>query len=145
MTLYRRFGQGLAILCCIAMFALALANVLDTGFSNIEEETGEVIYFFEYGDFQGALLVALAFLISAVANVCASDFPQIATGISLLPLFLTFYEMAVSDLHFVAAAVVLLLALIHVASNAISWYDMVMVQRAKKAAEAAEAEEKASE
>ena len=129
MTLYRKFGQGVAVLCCIAMFVLAIVYIFTNGFSNVDEESGEIIYFFEYTDFQGALLVALSFLVSTVANACAVEFPQIATGISLLPLVMTFYEMAIGNLNFVAAAVVLLLALIHLVSNAIEWYDVLQAKK----------------
>ena len=143
MRMYRKFGQGLAILCCVAMFVLAIAYTFSHGFSGTDEETGEIIYFFEYVDFQGALLVALAFLVSTVANACAPEFPQIATCISLLPLVLTFYEMAVGNLNFVAAAVVLLLALIHTASNALDWYDSYVFKKQEKTEK--EAEEKKEE
>ena len=124
MRMYRKFGQGVAVLCCIAMFVLAIAYFFVHGFSEVDKESGEIIYFFEYNDFQGALLVALSFLVSTVANACTVEFPQIATGIAALPLVMTFYEMAVENLNFVLAAVLLLLALIHTASNFIAWYDM---------------------
>ena len=129
MTLYRKFGQGVVVLCCVAMFALAVVYVFTNGISHVDSDSGEVIYFFQYNDFQGALLVALGFLISAVANVCTVEFPQVATGVSLLPLALTFYEMAVGNLNFIAASVVLLLALIHMASNALEWYDMSQTKK----------------
>ena len=141
MTMYRKFGQGLAVLCCVAMFVLAIAYVFaGGGISTVDEESGDLIYFYERSNFQGAVLVALSFLVSAVANACAPEFPQIATGISLLPLVMTFYEMAVDNLNFVVAAVILLLAMIHLASNAIEWYDM---RQAKKKAKA-EAEQAAA-
>ena len=159
MRMYRKFGQGLAILCFIVMFALAIGYLFSHGvftaseetggvlpFSLYEEdaETGDLIYFYEHTDFQGAILVALAFLVSAVANVCVPDYPQIAVGISLLPLVLTFYEMAVGNLNFVVAAVVLLMALIHMASNALDWYDMYIFKKQEKAEqEAAETAEQA--
>lgn len=132
MTLYRKFGQGLAILCCIAMFVMAVVAVVSGGFSTVNEEEGTVTYFYERADFQGPMFVAAAFLISVVANQFAYDLPQIATGISILPLAMTFYEMAVENLHFVVSAVVLLLALIHLASNAIAWWDLYQVKKAEK-------------
>jgi len=134
MTLYRKFGQGLAVLCCVTMFVLAIAYIFaGGGISTVDEESGDIIYFYERSDFQGALLVALAFLVSATANAFAQDCPWIAACISLLPLVMTFYEMAVGNLNFIAAAVVLLLALIHFASNAIAWYDMYQVRKQEKA------------
>lgn len=145
MTMYRKFGQGLAVLCCIAMFVLAVAYVFaDGGISTVDEESGDLIYFYERSNFQGAVLVALSFLVSTVANACAPEFPQIATGISLLPLVMTFYEMAVGNLNFVAAAVVLLLALIHLASNAIEWYDMRQAKKKAKDQAASEPEQAAA-
>ena len=132
MRLYRKFGQGVAVLCCIAMFVLAIAYFFVHGFSEVDKESGEIIYFFEYNDFQGALLVALSFLVSAVANACTVEFPQIATGIAALPLVMTFYEMAMGNLNAVAAAVVLLLALIHLVSNALEWYDMYQTKKKAK-------------
>ena len=141
MTMYRKFGQGMAVLCCVAMFILAIVYVFVNGFSNVNEESGEIIYFYEYINFQSSLLIALSFLVSAVANGCAGEFPQIATGISVLPLVMTFYEMAIGNMNFVAAAVILLLSLIHFASNAIEWYDMW--QAKKKAKE--EASQKAAQ
>ena len=124
MTLYRKFGQGLAILCCVAMFAMAVVLVITDGISAVDEESKEVIYFYERADFQGAAFVAAAFLISVIANGVAADLPQVGAVISLLPLVMTFYEMAVENLNFVLAAVLLLLTLIHTASNFIAWYDM---------------------
>ena len=124
MTLYRKFGQALAILCCIAMLAMAVVLVITGGISNQDEETKELVYFYERSDVQGAAFVAIAFLISVIANAIASDLPHIASFISLLPLVMTFYEMAMENLNFVLAAVLLLLALIHVASNFIAWWDM---------------------
>lgn len=149
MTLYRKFGQGVAVLCCVAMFVLGLICAMDTGFSTLDEESGELIYFFEYTNFQASMLVSLAFLVSVVANLSAADFPQLATGIALLPFILTFYEMAVKDINFVLAAVILLLSLVHLAANGIAWYDMETTKRkeaalaAAEAAEAAEADEAA--
>ena len=124
MTLYRKFGQGLAILCCVAMFVMTVVLVISGGISAVDEESKEVIYFYERANFQGAAFVAAAFLISVIANGVAADLPQVGAVISLLPLVMTFYEMAVENLNFVLAAVLLLLALIHTASNFIAWYDM---------------------
>ena len=159
MRMYRKFGQALAVLCCVVMFALAIGYLFshgvftkneETGSSlpfslyTTDEETGENIYFYEHADFQGALLVSLAFLVSAVANACVPDYPQIAAGISLLPFGLSAYEMAIGNLNFVVAAVILLLALIHLASNALDWYDTYVFKRQEKAEqEAAEAAEQA--
>lgn len=155
MRMYRKFGQALAILCCVVMFALAIGYLFSHGvftpnaetgsitLYTTDEETGEEIYFYEHADFQAALLVALAFLVSTVANACVPDHPQIATGISLLPFVLTFYEMAVGNMNFVVAAVVLLMALIHVVSNALDWYDthaFKKQERAEKEAEEAKVE-----
>ncbi len=123
MTLYRKFGQGMAILCCIAMFAMTVVLIISGGISNQNEETKELVYFYERANVQGAAFVAVAFLISAIANAIASDLPQVGSIISLLPLVITFYEMAVNNLNFILAAVLLLLALIHTASNFIAWYD----------------------
>ena len=161
MRMYRKFGQGVAILCCVAMFVLAIVFFISHGtadaagkteglfkfaLSSVDQETGEVVRFYEYIDFQAALLVALAFLVSTVANGCSPDFPQIATGISLLPLVLTFYEMAVGNLNFVAAAIVLLMALIHFASNALEWYDNYQLKKQEQVEnEAAQKEENAVE
>ena len=124
MTLYRKFGQGLAILCCVAMFVMTVVLVISGGISAVDEESKEVVYFYERANFQGAAFVAAAFLISVIANGVAADLPQVGAVISLLPLVMTFYEMAVENLNFVLAAVLLLLALIHTASNFIAWYDM---------------------
>lgn len=132
MTLYRKFGQGLAILCCAAMFAMAIVLVISGGISTVDEESKEIVYFYEKADFQGAAFVAAAFLISVITNAIAADLPQVSSVISLLPLVMTFYEMAVSNLNFVLAAVLLLLALIHTASNFIAWYDMHEWKKAHK-------------
>ena len=57
---------------------------------------------------------------------------------------MSFYEMAVGNLHFVAAAVILLMAIVHVASNAIAWYDMsVTVKKSKKSQQEDAAEQPA--
>lgn len=138
MTLYRKFGQGLAILCCLAMFVMAVALVISGGVSNVDEKSGDVIYFYERANFQGAMFVALSFLISVVANFVAKDYPQIASVLSALPLAITFYEMAVENLHFVLAAVLLLLALIHLVSNIIAWWDLMQWKNAHRSAAAEE-------
>ena len=124
MTLYRKFGQGMAILCCIAMFAMTVVLIISGGISAQDEETKELVYFYERANVQGAAFVALAFLISVIANAIASDLPQVGSVISLLPIVITFYEMAVENLNFILAAVLFLLGLIHVASNFIAWYDL---------------------
>lgn len=129
MTLYRKFGNALAVLVCIAMAVMCVVFVITNGVSTVDADKGEVIYFYEKATFQGYLFVALSFWVSVIANICAVELSQISTGISLLPLVMTFYEMAVGNMNFVVAAIVLLLALIHVASNAIAWHD----QRAAKA------------
>ena len=103
MTLYRKFGQGMAILCCIAMFAMTVVLIISGGISNQNEETKELVYFYERANVQGAAFVAVAFLISAIANAIASDLPQVGSIISLLPLVITFYEMAVNNLNFILA------------------------------------------
>lgn len=150
MTLYRKFGQGMAILCCVAMFVMAIVFVVSGGFSVVDEESNDVIYFYERSNFQGAVFVAASFLVSVIANMFAIDLPQVATGISLLPLVMTFYEMAVENLNFVVAAVILLLALIHVAGNAIAWWDLhktkkvMQLKKAKEAEQSAEAEQPAA-
>ena len=124
MTLYRKFGQGMAILCCIAMLAMTVVLIISGGISAQDEETKELVYFYERANVQGAAFVALAFLISVIANAIASDLPQVGSVISLLPVVITFYEMAVENLNFILAAVLLLLGLIHAASNFIAWYDL---------------------
>lgn len=142
MTLYRKFGQGLAILCCAAMLVMAVVLVISGGISAVDEESKEIIYFYERANFQGAAFVAAAFLISVIANGVAVDLPQVGAVISLLPLVMTFYEMAVENLNFVVAAVLLLLALIHTASNFIAWYDMHEWKKTHKPSTASEAESK---
>ena len=124
MTLYRKFGQGLAILCCIAMFAMTAVLIVTGGISNQDEETKELVYFYERADVQAAAFVALSFLISTVANAITADLPQVAAIASLVPLVMTFYEMAFENLNFILAAILLLLTLIHVASNFIAWWDL---------------------
>ena len=68
MTLYRKFGQGLAILCCITMFVMTAVLIISGGISNQDADTKELIYFYERADVQAAAFVAISFLISAVAN-----------------------------------------------------------------------------
>lgn len=124
MTLYRKFGQGLAILCCITMFVMTAVLIISGGISNQDADTKELIYFYERADVQAAAFVAISFLISAVANALTVDLPQVASIASLIPLIMTFYEMAFENMNYILAAVLLLLALIHVASNFIAWWDM---------------------
>ena len=124
MTLYRKFGQGLAILCCVAMFAMTAVLIISGGISNQDSETKELVYFYERSDVQAAAFVALSFLISVVANAVTADLPQVAALASLVPLGMTFYEMAFENMNYILAAVLLLLALIHSASNFIAWWDL---------------------
>ena len=133
MTLYRKFGQGMAILCCAAMLAMTAICIFTGGITTQDEETKELIYFYERANVQGAAFVAAAFLISVIANAIASDLPQVGTVISLLPVVITFYEMAVNNLNFILATVLLLLALIHTASNGIAWYDQCEWKKAHPA------------
>jgi hypothetical protein len=135
MTLYRKFGQALAILCCITMLAMAVVLVITGGISNQDEETKELIYFYERSDVQASFFITLAFLISVIANFVAADLPQIAAPISLLPLVMTFYEMAMENMNYVVASILLLLALIHTVSNFIAWWDMREWNRAHKVSE----------
>lgn len=123
MTLYRKFGQGLAILCCIAMFVMTVVLIISGGISNQDKETKELVYFYERSDVQAAAFVALSFLISTVANALTVDLPQVAAIASLVPLIMTFYQMAFENMNYILAAVLLLLALIHTASNFIAWWD----------------------
>ena len=135
MTLYRKFGQTLAILCCITMLAMAVVLVITGGISNQDEETKELIYFYERSDVQASFFITLAVLISVIANFVAADLPQIAAPISLLPLVMTFYEMAMENMNYVVASILLLLALIHTVSNFIAWWDMRAWNRAHKVSE----------
>ena len=133
MTLYRKFGQALAILCCITMLAMVVVLVVTGGISSQDEETKELVYFYERSEVQTAGFVTLAFLISVIANFVAADLPQIAAPISLLPLVMTFYEMAMEKMNYVVASVLILMALIHTASNFIAWWDMHEWNKAHKA------------
>ena len=58
---------------------------------------------------------------------------MVAAGISLLPLAMTFYQFASDNLFEIVVAIVLLLAMIHVACNVLAWWD----QQADKAKEKA--------
>ena len=124
MTLYRKFGQSLAILCCVAMFAMTVVLIISGGISNQDSETKELVYFYERSDVQTSFLIAVSFLVSVIANAATVDLPQVASLASLIPLGMTFYEMAFENMNYVVAAVLLLLALIHTVSNFIAWWDL---------------------
>ena len=141
MTLYRKFGQVLAVLVCVVLLVMCVVTVVTNGFYTVDTEKGSVTYFYERSDFQGYLFVALAFLISAVGNACMVEHPQIATVLSVLPIAMTVYQMADDNLIYVPAAVILLLGLIHLSCNGLAWYDMRQwKQQAARAAAEAEAE-----
>jgi len=133
MRIYQKFGNTLAVLLCIAAFVMCAVLVIKDGVSTVDTDTGVTTYFYEKSDFQGYLFVALSFLVSAVATSCATEVPLVAAGISLLPLAMTFYQFASDNLFEIVAAIVLLLAMIHVACNVLAWWD----QQADKAKEKA--------
>lgn len=140
MRIYQKFGNTLAVLVCIAAFVMCAVLVIKDGVSTVDTDTGVTTYFYEKGDFQGYLFVALSFLVSAVATACAADLPLVSAGISILPLAMSFYQFAVGNLFEIVAAIVLLLALIHVACNVLAWWDQQADKAKAKAKAQADAE-----
>lgn len=123
MRIYQKFGNVLAVLVCLAALTMCAVLVLTNGISSVDAETDVKTYFFQRKDFQGYLFIALSFLVSAIATACSTDIPLVSAGISLLPLGMTFYQFTVDNLMSIVAAIVLLLALIHVACNVLAWWD----------------------
>lgn len=125
MPLYRKFTTFVAILIVIAMLALCVAQYFTYGKFQVSESTGEKIYFFQTGAFLTALLLAIVFAVSVVGVFILPSLPQVSTIVSIVAFGIAFYEMAVGDMNFIVAAVVLLLAGLHIAGNAIFWFESV--------------------
>lgn len=129
MQLYRKFTTFISGLIVVAMLAICVAQYFVFGFSQLNNDTGEVTYFFQTRVFLTSLLVALVYFVSLLSCVILPGIPQMGTLISLAAFGVTFYQMAIGDMtygdsEYIVAAVVLLLGAIHVAGNALAWYDL---------------------